>query len=38
VAKDKDRRFLADYKLTLHFAADGTSSLQKIALKKYDEL
>jgi hypothetical protein len=38
VAKDKDRRFLADYKLTLHFAADGKSSLQKIALKKYDEL
>ena len=38
VAGDKDRRFMADYKLTLHFAADGTSSLQKIALKKYDEL
>ena len=38
VTGDKDRRFMADYKLTLHFAADGTSSLQKIALKKYDEL
>jgi hypothetical protein len=37
-AKDKDRRFLADYKLTLHFAADGTSSLQELTLKKYDEL
>jgi len=38
VAKDQDRRFLADYKLTIHFAADGTSSLHKLALKKYDEL
>ena len=38
VARDTDRRFLADYELTLHFAADGTSSLQKLTLKKYDEL
>ncbi len=38
VAKDKDRRFLADYKLTLHFAADGTSSVQKLALIDYQEL
>ena len=38
VAKDKDRHFLADYKLTLHFTAGGTSSLQKIVLEKYDEL
>jgi hypothetical protein len=38
VAKDKDRRFLADYKLTLHFTADGAASLQKIVLEKYDEL
>ena len=38
VAKDKDRRFLADYKLTIHLAADGTSSLQKLALRKYEEL
>ena len=38
VAGDKDRRFMADYKLTLRFAADGTSSLQNIAVKKYDEL
>jgi hypothetical protein len=38
VAKDQDRRFLADYKLTVHIAPDGTSSLQKLALKKYDEL
>jgi hypothetical protein len=38
VAKDNDRRFLADYELTLHFAADGTASVQKVALKKYDEL
>ena len=38
VAKDKDRRFLADYKLTIHFAADGTSSLQALTLEKYDEL
>lgn len=38
VAKDTDRRFLADYELTLHFAADGTSSLKKLTLKKFDEL
>ena len=38
VAKDEDRRFEADYKLTIHFAADGTSSLQELALKKYEEL
>ena len=37
VAKDNDRRFLADYKLTIHFAADGTSSLQKLELQKYEE-
>lgn len=36
VAKDNDRRFLADYKLTIHFAADGTSSLQKLELEKYE--
>lgn len=37
-AKDKDARFLAEYEVTIHFATDGTSSLQKIALKKYEEL
>ena len=37
-AEDKDTRFLAEYEITIHFANDGTSSLQKIALKKYDEL
>jgi hypothetical protein len=36
-AEDKDTRFLAEYEVTIHFAADGTSSLQKLALKKYDE-
>ncbi len=36
--KDVDRRFAADYTLTIHFAADGTSSLQKIELANYDEL
>lgn len=36
VAKDEDRRFEADYKLTIHFAADGTSSLQDIELANYE--
>jgi hypothetical protein len=36
-AKEKDPRFLADYKLTIQFAADGTSSLQAITLEKYEE-
>lgn len=38
VAKDEDRRFDADYKLVIHFTADGTSSLQEIELANYDEL
>ena len=38
VAQDKDRRFMANYKVTLHFAANGTASLQNIALKKYEDL
>lgn len=38
VAKDEDRRFAADYRLTIHFAADGTSSLQKIEVANYDAL
>jgi hypothetical protein len=37
-AKDKDTRFLSEYEVTIHFAADGTSSLRKLALKKYEEL
>ena len=37
VAKDKDTRFLSEYEVTIHFAADGTSSLRKLALKKYEE-
>lgn len=37
-AGDNDTRFLAEYEVTIHFATDGTSSLQKTALKKYDEL
>lgn len=37
-AKDADRRFDASYKLTLQFASDGTSSLQKIQLANYEEL
>ena len=37
-AEDKDTRFLAEYEVTIHFASDGTSSLQKLALKKYEEL
>lgn len=37
-AKAKDTRFLAEYEVTIHFATDGTSSLQKLALKKYEEL
>ena len=36
-AKDKDTRFLAEYEVTIHFAADGASSLQKLELKKYGE-
>jgi hypothetical protein len=36
-AEDNDTRFLAEYEVTIHFAADGTSSLQKLALKKYEE-
>lgn len=36
-AEDKDPRFLAEYEMTLHFETDGTSSLQKLELKKYDE-
>lgn len=34
----QDRTFLADYKLIIHFAADGTTSLQKIGVEKYEEL
>lgn len=37
-AENKDTRFLAEYEITIHFATDGTSSLQKLVLKKYDEL
>jgi hypothetical protein len=37
-AEDKDTRFLAEYEITIHFATDSTSSLEKIALKKYEEL
>ena len=37
-AKDADRRFDASYKVTLQFAADGKSSLQKIELANYEEL
>jgi hypothetical protein len=37
-AKDADRRFDASYKITLQFASDGTSSLQKIELANYEEL
>jgi hypothetical protein len=37
VAKDDDRRFEADYKLTIHFATDGTSSLHKTELMNYNE-
>jgi len=37
VAEDKDTRFLADYEITIQFADDGTSSLLKLELKKYDE-
>ena len=35
--KAGDRHFDADYKLTIHFAGEGTSSLQTIELMKYDE-
>lgn len=38
VANGKDRRFLADYELTVQFAADGTSSLRAVVLKKYEEM
>ena len=38
VAKDQDTRFEAEYEITIHFAADGTPSTRKLALKKYDEL
>jgi hypothetical protein len=38
VAAENDTRFLAEYELTVHFAADGTSSLRKLKLKKYEEL
>jgi hypothetical protein len=37
-AQEKDTRFLAEYEITIRFATDGTSSLQKLALKKYEEL
>lgn len=37
-AKDKTPRFLAEYEVTIHFAKDGTSSLQSLALKKYEDL
>ena len=37
-AKDKDPRFLAEYEITIHFASDGTSSMRKLVLKKYEEL
>ena len=38
MAGDKDTRFLAEYEIIIRFATDGTSSLQKLALKKYEEL
>jgi hypothetical protein len=38
VAGDKDRRFMADYQLTLHIAADGTSTVKEITLKNYEAL
>ena len=37
-AKDEDQRFDASYKITLQFAVDGTSSLQKIELAYYEKL
>lgn len=37
VAEDKDPRFLAEYEITIHIATDGTSSMQNLALKKYEE-
>jgi hypothetical protein len=37
-AKETDLRFLAEYELTLRFSVDGTSSLQKITVKKYEEM
>jgi len=37
-AQDKDTRFLSEYEITVHFAADGTSSLRKLTLKQYQEL
>ena len=36
-AEDKAARFLAEYELTIRIAPDGTSSLQTIALKQYQE-
>ena len=38
VAKGEDSRFLADYELTIHFGADGKSSLRVVVLKKYEEM
>ncbi|MFY7818365.1 MAG: hypothetical protein ACOVRB_08380 [Akkermansiaceae bacterium] len=38
VAKEHDTRFLAEYEITVHFALDGTSSLRKLVLKKYEVL
>lgn len=33
-----DTRFLAEYEITIHIAPDGTSTLKKLALTKYDEM
>lgn len=38
VSQKEDTRFLAEYELTVRFAVDGTSSLRKLALKKYEQL
>lgn len=38
VAKDEEPRFEADYKLTIHFTAEGTASLQEMELTNYDQL
>lgn len=36
-AKDEEPRFEADYKLTIHFTAEGTASLRAMELTNYDE-
>ena len=37
-AKDNDKRFLAEYEVTIHFVADGKTSLGAIVLKRYTEM